>query len=280
MEALFAKFDFPLSYDPERDALSASHNNTKQSKKSRIHNTKANASSKVPARAHAAPKRPPVSPTSSYSKPPPPPRRPSFSTLISDLEAIRKEDVALISDLRGQLKASNQRYLAEHERLLSAHEEYSDLEQQTDMRVGKMARRNERLAEQLEAAKQLAQALETQLSTSQIELQATEMFLEIQREDRDQAEAELKTLKEGIEAREEGVRQAQERLDERGYELLQALEKSKDALLQGISGSQAGKRKEHEQLTDDSRKLKKAKTTSNLPVRSLRLRLRSEKTRS
>ncbi|KAF7305618.1 hypothetical protein HMN09_00815300 [Mycena chlorophos] len=294
-------FDFPRfrTHDLERRALPASHNNTKQSTKSRIHpapkpapkpSTKANATSSK-ARVHETQKRATNNVSSVLtssplpSSPKPQPTRPSFSTLISDLEAVQKDNVALVSDLRSQLTASNQRYLAEHERLLSAHEEYSELQRQAELYVGIEARRNERMAEQLEAANQFAQMLQTQFNASQLELQAMEELLGVEREGRHKAEAELKTLKEGIEAREEGVRRAQERLDERGYELLEALEKSKDALLDGISGTrwQAGKRKARDQLEDNSHKSKKSKNLKAIQEPegslSLRSRLRSGKTR-
>nr|GAT57055.1 predicted protein [Mycena chlorophos] len=258
-------------HDLERRALPTIHS-TKQSEKSRIHpasklkpapkpSTKANATSSK-ARVHETQKHATnnVSSSSTLRSPPkPPPTRPSFSTLTADLEAVRKDNVALISDLCSQLKASNQRYLAEHKRLLTAHEEYSDLQRQAELYVGIEARRNERMAEQLKAANQLAQMLQTQLDASQMKLQTTEEFLVVAREGRDKAERELKALKEGIKAREEEVRRAQKRLDERGYELLDALEKSRDALWEGISGTQAGKRKARDQLEDDSHKSKKAK---------------------
>ncbi|KAF7305617.1 hypothetical protein HMN09_00815200 [Mycena chlorophos] len=206
-------------------------------------------------------------------------RRPSFSTLASDLEAIQSENATVISDLRSQLKDYKERFRTERQRVINAHEEHSELQRQGEQRLGIETQRNERLAEQLEAANTLVQTLETQLGASQKKLQATEKFLVVAREGRDKAEAELRTVKEGIEAREEDVRQAQKRLDERGLELLQALEKSKDALLQGISGTQAGKRKAHDDLEDDSPKLKKPKTEQSSDNNWERgTRLRSAKT--
>ncbi|KAF7305607.1 hypothetical protein HMN09_00813900 [Mycena chlorophos] len=155
--------------------------------------------------------------------------------IIAELQTVQTNHASLITDLRSQLSDSNRRAQQLQGKLVEVAGAYEQ-----EMRHMRLI---ERIKDGLSKANLDAEkarnevlqgrlkTLEAQLTLAKEQIEEDELELHLERSGKKEVEAELKMLKDGIEAREEAVRRREERMNEQRDGLLEALEKSKDALL-------------------------------------------------